>query len=406
MQKFSRYFFAVGITCLICLTILAFWYSTSVNTQADSSVLPTVQTISPNSQKTIAGEILLSETENAYNPIPNSDGSLIAYVRTGWNREGGSGGFGRSNLVSEVAVMNADGNVLTKQSLADAFLQGLSSDGKSLICSRDGNYSVVSFDGKVLTAGRLPEASDFHSVSENVAFFSNTNSVLWLQNDYTNVKRTQTSPGAYSINSDFVSSAIQSSKGEVVKFNSQINVNAVLIPSPNEKYLALVGRNNLQVYDIQNASWTNLGEIIIHPSDDWNYIKPTWNPWFADSSRLIFLTASGIVVSSPDGKSKHTIYKPKGASGLVTPSPDGNYIAFATFEPRPMKMREDLKFWGGSQLWVVPVTENSKARFVSQKNSDTTLSLRWLNNHALIFDRIANETFYKKARLWKVEFSE
>jgi hypothetical protein len=148
-----------------------------------------------------------------------------------------------------------------------------------------------------------------------------------------------------------------------------------LIPSPNEKYLALVGRNSLQVYDVKNASWTNFGKIIIHPSDDWDYVKPTWNPWFADSSRLVFLTASGIIVSSPDGKSKQTIFKPTVASGLVTPSPDGNFIAFATFEPRPMKIREDLKFWGGSQLWVVPVTENSKARSVSQKNSDTTLSL-------------------------------
>jgi len=53
-------------------------------------------------------EILLSP-ENAYNPIPSPDGKLIAFVRTGWGREGGSGGMGRSNLVSEIGVMEHAG---------------------------------------------------------------------------------------------------------------------------------------------------------------------------------------------------------------------------------------------------------------------------------------------------------
>jgi Tol biopolymer transport system component len=82
-------------------------------------------------------EVLLSESENAYNPIPNPDGSLIAYVRTGWDRTRGSGGGGRSNLRSEVMVMNADGTLLTREPLVDAFLYGWTPDGKYLICYRD-----------------------------------------------------------------------------------------------------------------------------------------------------------------------------------------------------------------------------------------------------------------------------
>lgn len=402
MQRFAHYIFVFTVALLVCIAIFAFWYSAPVNTQADSSNSLTVQDNRSSNQKVTSGEILLSETENAYNPIPNPDGSLIAYVRTGWGRLGGSGGFGRSNLVSEIAVMDADGNVLTKQPLADAFLQGWSSDGKTLICSRDGKYSLVLSDGKVLMSERLPERSDSYEISERVAFLSSTNSVLWLQNYYTNIKRTKTSPASESMTRDFVRSAIQSPKEEIAKYNSRFNVEAILIPSPDEKYLALIGRNDLQVYDREKASWTNLGEIIIHPKDDWDYIKPTWNPWFADSSRLAFVTASGIVVSSPDGKSKQTIFKSEQASGLAVPSPDGNFIAFATFEPRPMKLRDDLKFWGGSTIWVVPVAENSKARSVTQMSQDTTLSLRWLKNHALVFDRVADEMFYRKARLWKV----
>ena len=48
----------------------------------------------------------LLNTDNAYNPIPSPDGKYIAYVRTGWGRPGGSGGFGRSNFLSEVMVID------------------------------------------------------------------------------------------------------------------------------------------------------------------------------------------------------------------------------------------------------------------------------------------------------------
>jgi hypothetical protein len=55
------------------------------------------------SQSQASSETLLTP-DNAYNPIPSPDRKRISYVRTGWGRPGGSDGFGRSNLVSEVAV--------------------------------------------------------------------------------------------------------------------------------------------------------------------------------------------------------------------------------------------------------------------------------------------------------------
>ena len=139
-------------------------------------------------------ETLLSETENAYNPVPNPDATLIAYVRTGWGRPGGTGGFGRSNLVSETWLMDSAGKVISQKPLADAFLYGWTSDGKDLICYRDGEYLIVSPDGNILTGGRLPEWSDSYDVSERIAFLSGTNSVLWLQNYYTNIKRVAVPP--------------------------------------------------------------------------------------------------------------------------------------------------------------------------------------------------------------------
>ncbi len=59
------------------------------------------------------GEVILS-AENAYNPIPSPNGSLIAYVRTGWSTE--FFGSGRASLRSEVAVMTPSGDVLSHAS--------------------------------------------------------------------------------------------------------------------------------------------------------------------------------------------------------------------------------------------------------------------------------------------------
>ena len=411
MRKITYYFLASTIAFIIGLTAFALWYFTHSKTPIESSALPVIQNNLPNVEKSISGEILLSEMENAYNPIPGPDGSLIAYVRTGWGRPGEIGGLGRSNLISEIAVMNADGNVQTQKSLADAFLYDWSADGKSLNCYRDGNYSTVSIEGKVLMKGRLPLDS-FSNILERVTFLPNTNSVMWLQSFFTNIKYKETSPSAYSVTSDFVSATIQSPEGEVAKRNSGLNTDALLISSPNGRYLAVASpyskasNNSLLIYDRQKASWTNLGKIIIHPDENWDYIKPSWNPWFADSSRLVFATTSGIVISSPDGKSKQIISKPKQANGLAVPSPDGNLVAYATFNPTPLKERPDLEFWGGSIIWIVPVTGNSTARAVTQKTEDETLSLHWLNVHELVFDRIADEEFYRKARLWKVDISK
>jgi Tol biopolymer transport system component len=357
------------------------------------------------------GEALVSVTENACNPIPSPDGSMIAFVRTGrWEK--GSGGLGRSNLRSQVMVMDTQGRLLTEKPLADAFLAGWTSDGKNLICYRDGQYLTVSPDGETLREGRLPNPSDTYDISERIAFLSTTGSFLWLQNHYKNIKRTVTSAATEYITRDFVRSVINSSQGEIARFNSQLNTDAMVVPSPNERYLALIrissagGYSHLWIYDRQGKSWADLGDIVIHPEEDWDYIKPTWNPWFADSSRVAFISPSSIVISSPDGRSKQNISNPGPTAGLAVPSPDGKHIAYATFEPRQMKQRPDLKFWGGSRIWVIPTGSKSKARPVTAKNEDTTYCLRWLNNSQLVFDRIADESFYSKARLWKTDIPQ
>ena len=43
---------------------------------------------------------------------------------------------------------------------------------------------------------------------------------------------------------------------------------------------------------------------------------------------------------------------------------------------------------------------------MTQKSIDGTYDLRWANDHALVFDRVAEVIFYKKSRIWKAEVKD
>jgi hypothetical protein len=180
----------------------------------------------------------------------------------------------------------------------------------------------------------------------------------------------------------------------------------LIAPSPNGRYLAIAGgwsQKHLWVYDTELNSWTYLGDAEIHPDENWDYIKPSWNPWFADSSRLAYFTHDNSVlsISTSDGKRRTDIQIDRPA-GLASPSPDGKSIAYVTFEPRPRKERPDLQFWGGTQVWVFPL-DRPQPRPVTSKSPDETYDLRWLGDHTLVFDRVADVRFYKQSRIWKVD---
>jgi hypothetical protein len=66
-----------------------------------------------------------------------------------------------------------------------------------------------------------------------------------------------------------------------------------------------------------------------------------------------------------------------------------------------MKTRPDLQFWGGTTIWVVAASAGSTPRAVTEKSADEVYDLKWLNNGTVVFDRIADEVFYKNARVWK-----
>jgi hypothetical protein len=331
-------------------------------------------------------EILLSE-ENAYNPIPSPDGKMIAYVRTGWGRLGGSGGFGSSNLLSDVEVMDGNGVVITKRPLADAFLAGWTPDGEKLACFRDWSYSLVTLAVEPSEGGELPGKAHWTERTERVSYLPSLGSIAWSTRD----RPSHTS--------------IETPQAKIAQHDGWLG--EFLVPSPDGKYLAVFDGSigsHIWIYDNDREEWSDLGVLTVHPDEYWDHIKPTWNPWFPDSSRLAFISESNLIVSTPDGSERISI--PVGAhAGLAAPSPNGKSIAYVTFDPRPEESRPDLQFWGGTIIWIVSATPDAKPHAVTRKNSSETYDLKWWGDGVLLFDRVEDVPFLKNARIWKVLLS-
>lgn len=321
--------------------------------------------------------------DNAYNPIPSPDGHFIAYVRTGWG-EMEETGMGRSSLVSEVRVLKVDAPTGPKIVAKQFFISGWTPDDQ-IVCYRDSRYAVVTTEGKQVFAGNIQnDPGHIERWTEWVAYAPSFKTLLWTHaiRDWDRTIETQ-------------QHTIASFTGNWAK--------ARVVPSPDGHYLAVFSESPdtaLQIYDLTRKSWTQLGKITIHPDKDWSYIQPNWNPWFPDSSRLVFIRDSSIVIAKPDGTSESKVEVP-GTIGLPTASPDGKQIVYVTSEPRPMKGRPDLQFWGSTTIFAVPVSGATAPQPVTTKNDDEVLDLKWLTNDTILFDRIADEPFYHHARIWK-----
>ena len=175
------------------------------------------------------------------------------------------------------------------------------------------------------------------------------------------------------------------------------------VPSPDGRYLAVVSGpgKTLWVYDRVLIHWARLGTVEINPTEDWDYIMPSWDPWLADSRRLTFFSGGSLIVSSPDGEIKQTLLKTDQPAGLAVPSADGESVSYVTFKSRAMKNRPDLKFWADTVVWVTQTVEGGSARSVTEADPAATSGLRWLGDHALVFDRIDENVMAMHARIWK-----
>ena len=94
--------------------------------------------------------------ENAYNPIPSPDGKYVGYVRVGWGSLGGSGGFGRSNLASDVKIIRMDRTGGSRTVAEDFFVRLDAREDADWCASAHWKYAVVTLDGKKEIEGHIP----------------------------------------------------------------------------------------------------------------------------------------------------------------------------------------------------------------------------------------------------------
>jgi hypothetical protein len=328
----------------------------------------------------------------AYDPVPSPDGKLVAFVQTGGNRFGGSGGFGRSNLRSQVGFADSDGTT-RKDTNVDGFLGEWLADSSFVVSYRDWRFNLAA-PGGIREAGSLPVHFHPHAdqPAERVTYLSSLKTFIWVD-----------SSGKKTI--------LQTANGPIARFNGLLPESDLIVPSPDGRYLAVGGPephqsqgDNLWIFDMEQKTWKNLGPFEIHPDPNWDYIKPSWNPWFADGRRLTFFSENTLYVVAPDGTGRRGLLTAD-HTGLAVPSKDGRSIAYVTFAPRPSKIRPDLQFWGGSTIWIV-ATRGGEPTQITRANDDETFDLRWLTDSTLIFDRIGEELFNAGARIWTVPVSK
>ncbi len=324
---------------------------------------------------------------DAYQPLPSPDGKLVACVLTGMKMDGTSG-FGRSHLRSNVAFVDQDGKHL-RDPKVEGFLGEWLPDSSAVSSYRDWHFGLVTPEGSQKN-GAIPQRDMPNSPqgAERAQYIPAFDGFVWIEH------------------SDEIT-YLKTINGPVATFDGLLPSEAMIMPSPDGRYLAIGGKTpyewedrNFWIYDIEKKTWKDLGPFSVHPDKDWDYIKPNWNPWFSDSVHLALSSGSSLYIVRADGTGRRELWPAKNA-GLPVPSPDGRWIAYATFTPRPAQHRPDLQFWGGSTIWVIS-TEGGTPRQVTLPSKDETFDLRWLTNSSLIFDRIGEGFFNPHARIWTV----
>lgn len=335
-------------------------------------------------------------SENAYNPVPSPDGRFIAYVATGWGSRSPDRpvpmGMGRASLVSDVALADAAGKVLAPNFCPDMFLAGWTQDSRAVVCYRDGRYSVKTTDGAVVESGDIPR-TEIWPFSERVSFLSDLGRTVWLEYK----GRAATLRTKYEV--------VARLGGEADLLTGPLFSEIPLISaSPNGRYVAMMPSRTGQfwIYDRMISKWSYLGLATVSPAEDWGYIQPSWDPWLADSSQVVYFDRSELILSSPDGRRKRVLCKTDQPVGLPAASPDAQSVAYVSFDNRPMTVRPDLKFWAIAGVWIISTSGGSTPRMLTGKTPDTNSGIRWLGNSELLFDQISENLLAMHARIWKI----
>jgi HEAT repeat protein len=354
-------------------------------------------------------------------PMVSPDGKWLAYVETGWGRPGGSGGMGRSNLLSITHLVSIDG--YADRIVSDMFLVGWMSDSRRLASARDGFAAIVDLNGKIVSefgnllekpyrgggidgevwpsgevrhqfGVRMPHTKSFQEPNQDSGSFASFDygedaasspdgkwfgprrvKDKWQFVDAEGNKVEMKAPEDASFEGG---RAIWSPDGAsivIVPLHASNSLGErTAIKSRKALVIDFIGRQLKAVIEMEQV--LNIG--------GWDYRKGRCNPWSKDGKRLTFVRQGQIWIADADGSNARQLTFDASNKVFPTFSPDGTKIAYITWQ---FDNRERHPRLGPTDIWIVETTTGLAAR-VTQPASARIESLDWLSNEALICDRL------------------
>ena len=354
-------------------------------------------------QQAASGTESVFPSRNGTRPHTSPDGQWIAYEETGWGRPGGSGGFGRSNLISISHVVRTDGT--DDRVVSDMFLVGWMSDSKRVGTARDGFAAISDFDGNAV--------AEFGNSGAEKYQYSSNQKVPWTKGDLRSQfggfmphrKRLNGSEnygfgegGAFSPDGNWY--GLLEDKGGMFFLAVDGRRMPIKISdgfsrwrpstkwSPDGRYVQLTGDSSWLIIDLQDRNATyeieNMDDSVF-PGDCGSRCDGT--PWSKDVSRLAFVRKGQIWVS--DGLGRNAKQVTFDSTRKVSPilSRDGRSVAYLTWLPDYRRNNVRL---GPTDVWVVDV-ESTLAVRVTSPAAGRINSLDWLDDHTLLFDRLHHD---------------
>src|SRR5215472_12641077 len=367
-------------------------------------------------------------SKNGTQPMVSPDGRWVAYVETGWGRPGGSGGSGRSNLLSLVHAVRADGT--NETIVSDMFMVGWLGDSARIASSRDAFAVVVDlngsisaefgevmkepytgtgpFGGQAWPSGNLRsqggvdmphskriggDVPSFSSTDEAVSFFSRDDGEdaaispdgRWLGPLVDKDTASFIDRDGHKIEMKLPQlaglwghRATWSPDGRYILINGVHKSNSGPNQSMVEPVKALIiefaSRSVRVIEDVDEVPWVG----------EWDYRKGRWNPWARDSAHIAFVRRGQVWVSDASGSNQKQITFDSSNKVFPTFSPDGSRLAYITLQNDERKHYRRL---GPTDLWVVDLGTTISARLTAPAPGRIDC-LDWLDNFTLIFDRV------------------
>jgi HEAT repeat protein len=352
-------------------------------------------------------------------PVVSPNGEWVAYVETGWGRPGGSGGMGRSNLLSIAHVVRRDGYL--DRIVSDMFLVGWMSDSRRLASARDGFAAIVNLNGKVVAefgdrletpykgggigGGNWPAGDPRHQFGARMPhskrFQIGEDSEGRFDFDYG--EDAAVSPdgkwfGPRRVKDQWQFLDVEGNKIELKAPEGSSFRSSQAIWSPDGAHVVVVpvqssgsfGRS--QAVEPGKTFVIDFAGPMLKATIDvdqvwgmgaWSYRKGRWNPWSTDGKHLAFIRKGQVWVSDPNGNATQVTFD---ASNKVFPtfSPDGTKIAYITWQ---FDNREHYTRLGPTDIWVVDIKTGLSAR-VTRADPGRIGGLDWLDNGTIIFDRL------------------